>query len=544
MKIPISIIDVFAGPGGLGEGFASVENLDGSRAFKIRLSVEMEASAHQTLLLRSFFRQFWPVSSVPESYYDFLKSGQNQIEDFSTNYVGKAYRGAWKDAQREAWHHTLGTDMPLVHQRIREALDGSDNWVLIGGPPCQAYSIAGRGRVNGIDPEDHRVHLYKYYLEIIARHAPKVFVMENVRGLLSAKLEGKSIFSQILKDLQNPNAALHGEEGLHEQAEAYRIYSFVKPPSKDLFDGNHGYRPLDYLIESEKYGIPQRRHRVILLGVREDLAQRLDMHPDSLEEKDDLLPLLDVIGDLPPVRSGLSRGKDNPDQWRADIRDMLNGDFETQVREKCENGEAVWQRIKQAVLEIRDHPFSFDKGANFLEPEAGKLPSMKEDLARWFHDERLQGTCNHFARSHMQADLFRYLFSACYTEVNHDSPKLRHYPESLLPNHKSANTTKFPDRFRTQQFDIPATTITSHISKDGHYYIHPDPAQCRSLTVREAARIQTFPDNYYFMGNQTSQYTQVGNAVPPLLANQLAEIVLRILQKDVAGVPASPVSKS
>ena len=152
----------------------------------------------------------------------------------------------------------------------------------------------------------------------------------------------------------------------------------------------------------------------------------------------------------------------------------------------------------------------------------------------WFHDERISGVLNHQSRSHMNSDIHRYLFCSVFAQQHHRAPKLSDFPDELLPNHKNVDKGKiglFSDRFRVQLRDSPATTVTSHISKDGHYYIHYDPTQCRSLSVREAARLQTFPDNYFFEGNVTQQYHQVGNAVPPLLARQLADTVYRIMEK-------------
>jgi DNA (cytosine-5)-methyltransferase 1 len=129
----------------------------------------------------------------------------------------------------------------------------------------------------------------------------------------------------------------------------------------------------------------------------------------------------------------------------------------------------------------------------------------------------------------MASDLARYLFAAIYGEVKSVTPKASHFPDVLAPEHKSWASGNFNDRFRVQLQGQPSTTITCHISKDGHYFIHPDPTQCRSFTVREAARLQTFPDNYFFKGNRTEQFIQVGNAVPPFLAKQIGNAVLALL---------------
>jgi DNA (cytosine-5)-methyltransferase 1 len=154
----------------------------------------------------------------------------------------------------------------------------------------------------------------------------------------------------------------------------------------------------------------------------------------------------------------------------------------------------------------------------------------------WYRDRPLALLANHVSREHMPSDLVRYLFVAAFGEVTGSSPKLHDFPACLLPQHRNVDPLQpwnaiFKDRFRVQVEDHHSMTVTSHIAKDGHAFIHYAPEQCRSLTVREAARLQTFPDSYVFLGNRTSQYTQVGNAVPPYLAYQIAEIVANVLQR-------------
>ena len=154
---------------------------------------------------------------------------------------------------------------------------------------------------------------------------------------------------------------------------------------------------------------------------------------------------------------------------------------------------------------------------------------------QWFCDKRIGGVCNHESRFHMVSDLHRYMYASCYAKLHSQSPSLKNFPTDLLPDHTNLNDPEkkdyFDDRFRVQVASRPSTTVVSHISKDGHYYIHYDPLQCRSLTVREAARLQTFPDNYFFCGHRSAQYVQVGNAVPPLLAKQIGKIVLDVLKQ-------------
>ena len=196
----------------------------------------------------------------------------------------------------------------------------------------------------------------------------------------------------------------------------------------------------------------------------------------------------------------------------------------------------VTEEIQNIIGQLEGRKYELKSGGRFTEKkmskDRGSGKFLKENW-EWFHDERIGGVLNHETRSHIREDLQRYLWCSVFAKVKGNSPRLYDFPEELLPKHKNVKFGEkghFPDRFKVQLRDKPSKTVTSHISKDGHYFIHYDPLQCRSLTVREAARIQTFPDNYFFEGNRTQQYHQIGNAVPPLLAKQLAHTVFNIMK--------------
>jgi DNA (cytosine-5)-methyltransferase 1 len=511
-KIPI--IDLFAGPGGLGEGFMALKDSKGKSIFDIKLSIEKDENAHKTLIWRSFYRQFAKNGkAIPKEYFHaYEERDLKKREELIEKALDKYPEG--KTAREEAKLVELGSSKwpkEEVDEMISDQLGENKTWVLIGGPPCQAYSNVGRARVGGIDKKDHRVYLYKEYLRIIEKHEPAVFVMENVKGLLSAKVGEEKVFDWMKKDFKLLNQ--------------YKIYSFVKPVKEDR----------DFLIKSEKYGVPQKRHRVILLGVRSDYKHR----GEYLKEKNEVT-LETVIGELPEIRSALNRKFVEYHQTEK----YENGNSKriyqnlTDSKENWENhlGKCISQIKKWGDLKLNglsNGPKSIAAGIGSEFVQSRKTISEEHPLHDWYDDKQLKGLANHESRSHLTQDLMRYLFASLYVEKNGTFPRLDDYArhsKDLVPDHANAASGKFNDRFRVQVKDRPATTVTSHISKDGHYFIHYDPKQCRSLTVREAARIQTFPDNYLFRGSRTQQFHQVGNAVPPYLAYQLAEIVINIVE--------------
>ena len=505
MAIPV--IDLFAGPGGLNEGFSAVSDASGRPVFSTAASFEMDRSACATLTLRGAYRRLVESNRLDE--YNGIIRGEIQLPPVDVDEptlrasLGDAFSRAWMDSAAEVHQVELGSSTDNSSALISRALKNAriprrrGRWALIGGPPCQAYSLAGRSRRahDELFEEDKKHFLYREYLRILAEFQPAAFVMENVKGLLSSTHSGQGMFEQILKDLSEPGIGV-----------TYKIYSLtVATEPADL-------QPEDFIIRSEHYGVPQSRHRVILLGLRQpdyeigDFPRLEVRHNASVRQ---------VLGNMPPIRSRVSRLADDQQTWST-------------VRERA------LQLTRSAQSTVTYDPQSFDNpipqlGRPWFSGSAGI--SGDRALVTWLKGNSTAGVSQHEARGHMQDDLVRYFFAAAFASIHKRSPKLEDLSEvGLLPNHASAHSEArpFTDRFRVQLWDRPSTTVVSHIAKDGHYYIHPDPMQMRSLTVREAARLQSFPDDYFFAGNKTQQYVQVGNAVPPFLANQIAEIVRQI----------------
>lgn len=502
MSTEFAIIDLFAGPGGLGEGFFQAGR-DGDVRMKIHLSVEMEHNAVQTLRLRSFLRRFG--KRFPAEYYAALNEGV----DFPN--WSELYPKEWRHAKQEVRQLVLGA--PGVSDEIVTVLDSvharyKGNSILIGGPPCQAYSLAGRSRNKGNEDyvleKDYRHYLYKEYVDILNRLEPAVFVMENVKGMLSSKVDGGGIFNRVLHDLSSAGPG-------------YKLVPLAVAPNKALQIPS----ARDFIIRAEVHGVPQARHRVIVVGFRNDIAQKISFGEEPLlGTQAAQVTVQEALSGMPSLRSGLSRC-DQTDAWASAVR--------SQAKEISETDEVAKPLRDHALQIAKTNKLPCDRSSRWYS-DGNELPP---ELANWVLDRDLKAVLHHDTRGHIPSDLGRYLFSSMFAQEYKRTPKLSEFPEFLQPAHKNRSTGHFADRFRTQISDRPATTVTSHISKDGHYFIHPDPNQCRSLTVREAARLQTFPDNYFFHGGRTAQYHQVGNAVPPFLAFQIARSISQMLSQTI-----------
>lgn len=629
----ISVIDLFAGPGGLGEGFS---NCCSQSPFKIAMSVEKEPNAHKTLTLRAYYRRI----KDKRPYIDYVTSRGGKAKSAALDVIMQSKE--WEDACYETLKrpHALGNSnifekwrsgqVPSeadfaertveqleidarIEQIIRETgRDRSESLreckplIVIGGPPCQAYSTIGRG-VRAGNPShnqdhDQRFFLYKEYADTIAHARPDIFVMENVSGIGSAKLaNGELIFPEIIKRLEylkdNPSDT---------DEKIYHIYSLVKKKS-DFVGTDETPSEKDYLVRAIDFGVPQDRRRVILLGVRTEHdpenALEIVMSSPSVAAPS----VAQTIGSLPRIRSSFSRRKecsigrddleDSDDSWALfyrqnliELRTYVAGTealkrgvdaiirwekesarykeakklkvgrdsvelsasqlavIEQKRKEYKELLASIYPRITERIDSLLgQEPENLSVGdngyvqSNFTRVIQGKGRSCYAELEKWLHWGDVTGALNHRAKQHMPDDLKRYMFSALWTDATKDdcmlsgevsaSPKTKFFPIDLAADHESWYSNNFQDRFRTYASSHRAKTITAHMHKDGHANIHYDPAQCRSLTVREAARIQTFPDDYFFEGGQSAQYLQVGNAVPPFLAKQIALHVLEVMRK-------------
>ncbi len=444
-------VDIFAGCGGLSEGFRQV-------GFDVIAQVEMDRWACETLRTRHLYYELNKIKKG-HLYRRYLK------EELTRKDILDACPNIEQSISCRVIQATLGEEGIGT---IREKIEASKEFhhaprvhILLGGPPCQCYSMMGRARDPFRMEKDERHYLYKYYLEILEYLQPDFFIYENVPGLFTAKVGGREIFRKILGDFSSLNPP-YG----------------ITPPLEQISED-----PCSYIFNSADFHIPQSRKRLILVGYRKSLEQT---NPGIKEmfarlQKQALrnrgtghLTVDDAIGDLPRLKPG-----DGSDSWLGPYSSSAD--------------------LKHYQIQMR---------------------------------RQSPGIVHHRARTHMRSDLERYKFFIEYHlngNKTADLTDLLAERPDLTPAHN--NLDKFLDRFKVQWWNKPASTITAHIHKDGHYYIHPDIDQCRSFTVREAARCQSFPDNFKFEGPRTEQFKQVGNAVPPMLSYVMAHAILRELRK-------------
>ena len=444
-------IDLFAGCGGLSEGFKQA-------GFDIIAQVEMDRWACESLRTRHLYHGLKAIGKG-YLYRRYLR------EEIGREDILNRFPDLNESISHRVIQATLGNDeTEWILQKIEASrrYHGAPRFhVLLGGPPCQPYSLAGRSRDPFRMENDERHYLYRHYLEILESLQPDFFLYENVPGLFTARAEGKEIFVRILNDFSSLDPP----------------YEII-PSLQQVFE-----EPGRYILNSANFHIPQSRERLILIGYKKSLEGKnpgiknifKQLQKESLKNRgEEHLTVSDAIGDLPPLKPG-----EGSDGWFGPHIHTAN---------------------------LRPYQRKMRRGS--------------------------PGVLNHRARTHMEGDLERYRFFIEHHRNGNGAARLNDLIEErpdLIPNHRHLD--KFLDRFKVQWWDYPSSTITAHICKDGHYYIHPDINQCRSFTVREAARCQSFPDNFKFEGPRTEQFRQVGNAVPPLLAEIIGKYIHKELEK-------------
>lgn len=400
-KKKYTFIDLFAGCGGLSEGFYR-------KGFEALAHVEIDKYACETLRKRML-------------YYGYA------------------------DADKKVIEHDITADD--IIDRIDEVIGKKRVDIIIGGPPCQAYSTAGRVRDSKGMEKDPRNFLFESYVKILEYYQPKFFVFENVSGLFTAKVKGESIFKKVLNALGN-------------------MYEVLDDPSILLHN-------------SADFGVPQIRKRVIIMGVRNDI-------------------------DKVSVR----------DLYNSVIQTHWNPD--TPVEER--KGKSKYITVAQAIGDLP----AVEPG-NDASMEAFNYPCNNSFLKR-IGKPGIHPLMDHIARTHNSVDRERFT----YMIKNHWTfGQLRR----TMPQYEHEHARLFDNSYVVQWWDLPSKTIIAHIHKDGFQFIHPDESQARTFTVREAARIQSFPDDFEFAGSRGEKYKQIGNAVPPLFAEALAKAIRLNLDK-------------
>jgi DNA (cytosine-5)-methyltransferase 1 len=410
----LTFIDLFAGAGGLSEGFIRA-------GFDPIAHVEMNKEACDTLKTRMAYH-YLKEKGQEEIYYDYLKSENKKKEEFWSKVPLSVIQSV---INKEISEETL----PYIFEEIKKQLNGKKVDVVIGGPPCQAYSVAGRARDPKGMKEDPRNFLYKYYVRFLKEFKPEMFVFENVPGILSAN---NGIFlDKIFEEVRSAG------------------YELSIPPKRYL--------------NAKNFGVLQDRKRVIIIGWKK--SKNLS-YPNFEEKESNFKVLKDLFSDLRPLKNG-----------EGSLGAMRYGEKSTEYLDNT--------LIRNGVEFVTQH-YSRPNNENDLE-------IYRIAVEEWNKGKRLN-----------------------YANL----------PERLI---KHNNTKSFTNRFQVVNGNGMSHTVVAHIAMDGHYYIHPDIKQNRSISVREAARIQSFPDNYYFEGSRSAAFKQIGNAVPVLMGEGIAMKIKEML---------------